>query len=1031
MKGPPSKRKLFDPGLFIDRISESILTSVSGNMDIISFSREIIGIKLRVPQRAILKVFYNLQLDEEELAWLQKMVDENKTTWRPGRVYQELDLEVGMRGGKCVRGSTLVATAEHGLIRMDELLPTLTELGAEQVLPLTVGIQTRHGVRQTSAGIIQGTQRVINFRTRYGYELGGSVRHPVLVVRPDGVRIWKRLPELRQGDTVCVARKHGQFALQDLLPQAPELARLCGYLVGDGYVNRRSEVSLTSADRALGEDFTRLMQSLLQAEVKELPKPNNQVITYAVYSTAVRDRLRDLGLGYHTAYDKRVPRFVRQGTEETVRQFLRGLYDTDGYVVKSGAGKTKGVGITLASQQLVEEIQVLLLQFGIISSRKPKRCKYVRKNGQHSTAWNLTIYGRDAATFFSRIGFGLNRKQVAAVSLDAASKTTVDKIPNLHQILVWMKSVEGYSSKSSGRHTQWETIRSQCTNTMRSTSDSGITYDTLDKIIAYFEPVAGVEEALAYLKELRDDHLFYDQVTELWETNEPVYDVSVPDGEEFVSHGIVSHNSRTGSVIVSYEFDQLIRLDDPAAHYGLYQGSPLFITTTATTQQQSKDTIYGMTKGLIENVPYFKAKVDKKEILVLDDRIIHPGKNITIIGGHSNQAAMVGKTAKLFVMDEATRFKDTDTGENNAKSMYANVGRSVTTLKQHGRKFIISSAWEDGDIMEWLYDMADPTIPNQKAVAFRLATWDFNPDLTKDDLAEEYRRDEIQAKRDYEGIRPGTVENFFNKQTVAASFTGVQQAKVIQEIKIDVTGSDDSSRTYVGLHLDEIARIPFGKYSYAHCDPGLKRDSFAMAVGHPEKDENGITCVIDLLLEWAPRDKGKGVVWAVSYENVEEIIKQVHAHRNIRRLTFDHWQNAALQQRLYSRGIVTEEITFSGANQLALYQTSRRKFNEMRVILPAGVPKALRELVNIQLLRGTKIDHPKKNPDETVGSKDLADAIVSVIAQCADDERFMLFHNGTSGKGAPMRSVGKTHIAGLGGTDARNTVILNHRNLRG
>ena len=77
------------------------------------------------------------------------------------------------------------------------------------------------------------------------------------------------------------------------------------------------------------------------------------------------------------------------------------------------------------------------------------------------------------------------------------------------------------------------------------------------------------------------------------------------------------------------------------------------------------------------------------------------------------------------------------------------------------------------------------------------------------------------------------------------------------------------------------------------------------------------------------------------------------------------------------------------------------------VVLPNDCPKLVRELVHIQLKNGTKIDHPKKNPDETMGSKDLADAVCSVIHQCVAEERTL----NMGGKPyAPIQTLGRTHV---------------------
>jgi len=468
--------------------------------------------------------------------------------------------------------------------------------------------------------------------------------------------------------------------------------------------------------------------------------------------------------------------------------------------------------------------------------------------------------------------------------------------------------------------------------------------------------------------------------------------------------GMRAGKTLLASIVVCYEFWKLSKMADPAKAFGLIKNSPIFIITVATTGAQSKDTVFGYTKARMEGSTYFKGLMDNGRLVLKDDRIEFPSKRLTIIGGHSNQAGMVGKTAKLFCMDEAARFKEQS--DVDAKSMYSNVGRSTVTFKDEGFKMVVSSAWEEGDIMEWLYERGDPLKEDQTLLAFRLTTWDMNPQLTRNQLRDQYEADEVAARRDHEGIRPGTVENFFTKKAILACIEDKRKSAItFNQITRKV-----EDRTYVEVMLNEITRVDFPVYSYAHSDPGLKRDSFAFASGRPVKTPDGIKVYIDVVIEWTPQDRGKGVVYPVSYENVEKIIMEVHKARNLRRLTFDHWQNASLVQKLYTKGILTKEVQFSRGHQLDIYQVARRKFNTGMVVLPDDCPKLIRELIHIQLKNGSKIDHPVKNPDESMGSKDLADAVVSVIAQCVDEERSMI----TGGRSyAPIQTLGKTHVADL------------------
>ena len=369
--------------------------------------------------------------------------------------------------------------------------------------------------------------------------------------------------------------------------------------------------------------------------------------------------------------------------------------------------------------------------------------------------------------------------------------------------------------------------------------------------------------------------------------------------------GMRSGKTMLASIIVCYELWKLMNLEDPATYYGLAKGSPIFIITVATTQQQSNDTVYGYTKARMEGSTYFQNMIKAKRLFINESRIEFPEKRLTVIGGHSNQAGMVGKTSKLFCMDEAARFQES--GGEDAKSMYSNVGRSTVSFKDEGFKVIVSSAWEEGDVMEWLYDKANPHRPGQKLLAFRLTTWDLNPRLSREDLQDQYDADEIAARRDHEGIRPGTVENFFTKKAILECVKEDRPSAITYNKTTKTIGD----RTYVEVALDTIETVEYPTYSYAHCDPGVKRDSFAFAVGRPVRTPSGLVVYIDAVLEWEPKDMGRGKIYPVHFDNVEKVILEVHKARNIRRLTFDHWNNTALLQSLYTKGIVTKEATFT------------------------------------------------------------------------------------------------------------------------
>ncbi len=80
--------------------------------------------------------------------------------------------------------------------------------------------------------------------------------------------------------------------------------------------------------------------------------------------------------------------------------FLRAYYDCDGY-----AG-SQGVILSTSSTEMSKTVQLLLLNFGILSRRG------LNKDG----CWHVHTTGRSAARFLDEIGFGLAQAGSAAAS---------------------------------------------------------------------------------------------------------------------------------------------------------------------------------------------------------------------------------------------------------------------------------------------------------------------------------------------------------------------------------------------------------------------------------------------------------------------------------------------------------------------------------------------------------------------------------------------------------------------------------------
>jgi intein/homing endonuclease len=973
----------------------------------------------------------------DEAAIMDRWVEEKKALWVPGQRYKNLSLESGMGSSKTVADSLAYIQGE-GYYNISELIPPATD--SDRLYGFTnTRIQTRFGPMPVKSGVSRLKQKTYKLRTKFGYEVGGAATHPVLVFNKLGEFEWKTIPQVQQGDFLCVERKPVEFGKDpefSFTPDSssrklsripnqmtPELARFIGYLIGDGNITSGNKLNLTTDDDEIKLDFIELSKKLFEVSPSVITsKP--RAVNLSINRKDVRDFLKFLGLGRVTAEHKFVPQIIRISSKETVRHFLRGLFDTDGFAScgttqgKYGSKRRLTVGFSSISEELVKQVQVLLLGFGIISSRARRNSKYQKKDGSLNSYWTLNMYGKNARKFFSDIGFGLTRKQAVLSLAPIYTVDTVDKIPHLHRRLKQMKLREGMCKRNSDRTELWNKIRRQCGGTLRRSNPngfSGITYEKLPEIIQYFKEVPGCKRDIEFLEDLLKQNLFFDQVTTFWETEEPLYDFEVPGVQEYVSGGLVSHNSSLTGSMSAYEFYRLTKMENPGKELGLIAGDPIFVLSIATNEQQAKDTIFAYTKARMESSAYFGAMIQKGEIEVLTTEIVHKKKNIIFRAGHSRGAGLVGKNLWGLLMDEVNRFaiEPGASVESSGLALWNNVGKGTTRFKHHpdgGVKIGIGSAWQDGDMSDLLWrQVEEGKLDARDMLCFRLCTWDVNPNYTgRDDrdLATFYASDRIGALRDYEGIRPGAQSDFFNKEMITKYSTGSQVAGYTQIKRYDAQGipllteeqakemRDDQYRTYVGLEVFNLEEMPFPHYSFAHADPGIKKDSFGFAVGHgePDPDGKGLITVIDLLLEWEPEldPNNPKLKIPVNVPDVEDNILKVCLARHVRRLSFDHWNSAASIQKLYTQGIITEEVTFSAPLQLAMYESFRRRLDNGLVRLPdpdssKAAKKLFAELSKIQLLHGKKIDHPKGS---ALGcSKDLADAVVTVDYRIAQEER--------------------------------------------
>jgi len=232
-----------------------------------------------------------------------------------------------------------------------------------------------------------------------------------------GVSLWTVLRyragrTVRRAEAVALALSPYDAAENQALPQAiakrravrlprnvdARLAAFLGYLIGDGHISRvKRQLGLTTGDQEQALRFLRLGQGLfgLFGSVRR----DGSRWRALLHSETVSDFLvQALGLSVgFSARHKRIPDAVLRSPERVVRAFLRAYFDCDAHAGRSG------IMLSSASATLSQQLQLLLLNYGILS----------RRRRQQDGAWHVHVAGLSAVRFARRIGFGLRRKQRA------------------------------------------------------------------------------------------------------------------------------------------------------------------------------------------------------------------------------------------------------------------------------------------------------------------------------------------------------------------------------------------------------------------------------------------------------------------------------------------------------------------------------------------------------------------------------------------------------------------------------------------
>ena len=257
--------------------------------------------------------------------------------------------------------------------------------------------------------------------------------HPILIhnngfVKAKDINVgdWLEIPNRYYGYDCDAKFKNGLEQILNKFPNyTSELFYFIGLFVGDGFVNINQKshdiyLSIGKEEDDLANFYDTLIQKVFDRKCIHVnkDKENTRRFTHKELALLLQDEIGT------TAYNKRIPEWIKQATYSLRYAFLQGYLDSDGSVFYDN-GKIR-VNFTSVNLELLEDIQDILFSLKIKNSIviHQKQCKN-RFGGTSRQSYRINIAREDNRKLLNNVVFESRKIKVLKLS-DCKSKSKMN-----------------------------------------------------------------------------------------------------------------------------------------------------------------------------------------------------------------------------------------------------------------------------------------------------------------------------------------------------------------------------------------------------------------------------------------------------------------------------------------------------------------------------------------------------------------------------------------------------------------------------
>ncbi len=440
----------------------------------------------------------------------------------------------------CVVGSTKIKT-DKGLLPIEDLVKD-SQLNSDNNLDIKV-LSMAKVTNSASKFFNSGIHNIYKLQTKEGYTISGSANHLVLTLTTDKngkpIYDWKRLDSILDDDKIVIDRSEKILDNKEATQSEKNLAIIAGCLVSKGFVSQE-KIGFNNTDRAYFDAFVEAWKNEIgesfYLQERDL-KSGKTIYEFDVQLTHSKDRDKILSSVIYTQMQglksnkKRVPNFIFTSSKESQKIFLQYMFEGDGSFSKLEKN-TLIVQYSTISQELAEDIQLLLLEFGIVGKIGKVKEKQERKvylsgfRNIYKFYQNINFIASKRAKFEEIVESEFIRREEHKESL------TKDYIPFVSDY------IRGVVNSSYLKRHNLDIYERTDKN--------------LEKILSEIKLNSLQQEFLEFV----DNNYYYASVKSCEKTGEQdvVYTIRVDsDCHSFVANGLINHNTEARMTKISEE----------------------------------------------------------------------------------------------------------------------------------------------------------------------------------------------------------------------------------------------------------------------------------------------------------------------------------------------------------------------------------------------------------------------------------------------------------------------------------------------